>query len=248
MREVYQIASKRAVASQERSKQAYDKRVRHTALEPGDRVLVRNLRERGGPRKLRYFWENKVYKVTKRMGEDSPGYQVIPESAPNAAPRVLHCNLMLPCDDLPLEQPVRKQKRVAYTQREKLCNQVSMDLDNDDDELILYVTPDTQLPETSDESDEDSDHIGPKEPISGSTGDLDSSLASTEAPSTPSTLPCRPQRIGRQPGVLQYTKFGQPSSLPVCNIVQAPQRLALVYCLPQYQPRLTYIMPVSFPY
>ena len=67
MREAYQIALKRALASQERSKQTYDKRVRHTVLEPGDRVLVRNLRERGGPGKLRSCWENKVYKVVKRM-------------------------------------------------------------------------------------------------------------------------------------------------------------------------------------
>ena len=116
MIEAYQIASKRALSSQERSKQTYDKHVRHTVLEPGDRVLVRNMRERGGPGKLRSHWEHKVYKVIKRMGEDSPVYQVTSESAPNYTPRVLHRNLMLPCDDLPLEQSKPEQKRKISAQ------------------------------------------------------------------------------------------------------------------------------------
>ena len=255
MREAYQIASKRTVSSQERSKQAYDKRVRHTVLEPGDRVLVRNLRERKGPGKLRSFWENRVYKVLKRMGEDSPVYQVSPESAPNATPRVLHRNLMLPFDDLPLEQPLQKQRREAYIRQEKPCSTDAKDSEIEDNELILYVEPPTELPEASVEADRelpeapvetdrDDGEIGSNEPATSSTEDLDSSLASTDAPCPP---PHRPQRIRKQPEVLQYTKFGQPSSLPVCNIVQVPQRLVYFYYPPQFQPRLSHIMPVPVP-
>ena len=141
------------VSSQERSKQAYDKSVCHTVLEPGDRVLVRNLRERGGPGKLRSFWENRVYKVLKRMGEDSPVYQVSPESALNATPRLLHRNLMLPCDDLPLEQPLQKQRRETYIRQEKPSSTDARDSDIEDDELILYVELPTELPEASVETD-----------------------------------------------------------------------------------------------
>ena len=256
MREAYQIASKRAVSSQERSKQAYDKRVRHTILEPGGRVLVRNLRERGGPGKLRSFWENRLYKVLKRMGEDSPVYQVSPESVPNATPRVLHRNLMLPSDDFPLEQPLQKQRRETYIQQEKPCSTDAKDSDIEDNELILYVEPttelpgasvetDRELPEAAVETDRDDGHIGPNEPAIGSTEDLDSSLASTEAPSP---LPLHPQRIRKQREVLQYTKFGQPSSFPVCNIVQVPQRLVYFYYPSQFQPRLSHIMPVLVPF
>ena len=59
---------------------------------------------------MRSFWENKAYEILKRMGEGSPVYQVSPESVPNNTPGVLHRNLMLPCDDLPLQQAVHKHK------------------------------------------------------------------------------------------------------------------------------------------
>ena len=69
------------------------------------------------------------------MEEDSPVYQVTFETAPNATtPRSLHRNLMLPGDDLPLEQPTRKlSKRGMYPARETLqfVNLVSNDSDNE---------------------------------------------------------------------------------------------------------------------
>ena len=171
---------------------------------------------------------------------------------------------MIPCDDLPLEQPVCKQKREAFSWQENPRSMVSKDSDNEEGELIFYVEPTTQLPEISNESeketciepnmqlpeasvetDKDIDDIGPNEPAISSTEDLDSSLASTEAPSSP---PRHPQRVRRQVEALQYMKFGQPSSFLVCNIVQVPQRLAYVYYPPQFQQRLSHIMPVPVPF
>ena len=96
-----------------------------------------------------------MYKVLKRMREDSPVYQVTPQSVPNVIPCVLHRNLVLLCDDLPLEQPMHEHKRETYIQQEKPCSTGSKDSDNEDDELIMYVEPTTQLPETSNESDKE---------------------------------------------------------------------------------------------
>ena len=94
-----------------------------------------------------------MYKVLKHMGEDSPVYQLSPESAPNATPRLLHRTLMLPCDDLPLEQQLQKQRRETYIRQEKPCSTDARDSDIEDDELILYVELPTELPEASVETD-----------------------------------------------------------------------------------------------
>ena len=100
MQEAYSLASKSAEKSGIRGKKNYDKRVRSSALEVGDRVLVRNLTPRGGPGKLRAFWEDEIHVVIARKGEGSPVYDARPESGEGHI-RTLHRNLLLPCTYLP---------------------------------------------------------------------------------------------------------------------------------------------------
>ena len=69
MKEAYQIAQQNAKKTAERGREYYNKRVSGGVLQPGDRVLVRNLTERGGPGKLRSHWE---HVVVDRMGVQSP--------------------------------------------------------------------------------------------------------------------------------------------------------------------------------
>ena len=110
MEEAYRIATKAAQTRAAQGKQQYDKKVRSSVLEPGDRVLVKNLTPCGGPGKLRSYWEQQVYKVISRMGVDSPVYKVEPESK-NGKARILHRNLLLPCNDLPIadDQLIRRK-------------------------------------------------------------------------------------------------------------------------------------------
>ena len=84
-------------------KKQYDKKVCFSSLQPGDRVLVHNLSERGGPGKLRSYWEQQIHVVVGQRG-NLPVYEVRPEGQ-TGKPRVLHRNLLLPCTFLPIEPP-----------------------------------------------------------------------------------------------------------------------------------------------
>ena len=66
MREAYKIAAENSNKAASYNKSHHDKRIHGTTLKPGDRVLVRNLRERGGTGKLGNYWEGKVHVVIDR--------------------------------------------------------------------------------------------------------------------------------------------------------------------------------------
>ncbi len=146
MRQAYEIASKTAAREAQRGKKDYDRRVHGADLQPGGRVLVRNLSERGGPGKLRSYWESKVHVVVKRRSNDSPVYEVAPEGGGKS--RVLHRNLLLPCDSLPLGKPEpapTKRERKVQTRTRKRQQQINKPAEDSDGgsrdemELVLYV-------------------------------------------------------------------------------------------------------------
>ncbi|GAA6092478.1 uncharacterized protein LOC121887483 [Tachysurus ichikawai] len=96
------ITKEHANKCAERNKKTYDLKVRCTDLNPGSRVLVKNLTPRGGTGKLLNYWENEVHVVLRQVANDVPIYEVKPEQSKGRS-RVLHRNLLLPCDYLPLD-------------------------------------------------------------------------------------------------------------------------------------------------
>ena len=82
----------------------HDRRVRSSVLQPGDRGLVRNHPEHGGPGKLRSYWEREIYVVVQRNGPNSPVYEVKQEGNGKRI-RVLHRNLLPPCNYFPVDKP-----------------------------------------------------------------------------------------------------------------------------------------------
>ena len=86
-----------------RSHNAVDeRRERKPMLKPlmvRDKVLVRNLREKGGPGKLRSFWEDSVYEVVERIGDEGVVYKVRKFGRLNSEVRTVHRNLLLQCNE-----------------------------------------------------------------------------------------------------------------------------------------------------
>ena len=99
MKEAYSIAASKCKAQGDKAKAFYDLKVRSSTFLPGDRVLIKNLSERGGPGKLRSYWEDKVHVVVHRKSPDSPVYQLKPENGTGPI-KTLHRNLLFPCGSL----------------------------------------------------------------------------------------------------------------------------------------------------
>lgn len=143
MRSAYEIAANNSEKSSAKGKRQYDRAVRGVVLQPGDRVLVRNLSERGGPGKLRAYWEQVVHRVVERV-DNGPVYKVQPEKGPRTL-RVLHRNLLLPVNELPLEETLpaqcRKEKTKLKKQNQTVLNTHEENIDSSDEDYTYQQIP-----------------------------------------------------------------------------------------------------------
>ena len=264
MMEAYTMAAKNAQKSANQGKKTYDRRIRYTQLEPGDRVLVRNLSERGGPGKLRSHWEHDIHIVVGRKGA-GPVYEVKPESHGGRS-RVLHRNLLLPCDYLPADLPAsnrapRQNPRSVgplngetnHTQSEFYENEQCESEDECDEDLTLVP----QWPEEHQEDHVQEESATPGEDRPSATEEIVTSDADMveqtddspvhydedEQPDVQSHVRAdRPQRERRPPQVFTYDTLGQPSYITHMDNVNCSYAAALpwmpyVYVWPaqQYQ-------------
>ncbi|KAK7907779.1 hypothetical protein WMY93_016391 [Mugilogobius chulae] len=153
MREAYQIASKAAQKEASRGKHYYDKKTHGVQLHPGNRVLLRNFKERGGPGKLRSYWEDVVYVIVAQKSPDMPVYEIQPEQGGKS--RTVHRNLLLPCDCLPIEKPdhkqLNKQKKKTQTRvkQQPETLQENTDSDSDEEGALVWRSPRLQSLEDS---------------------------------------------------------------------------------------------------
>lgn len=140
LEESYQTAIENSQKVADRNKRRFDKRVRESTLEVGDRVLVRNVRLRN-KHKLADKWESAVYCVLKQMG-DLPVYMVQPVNQDGPI-RTLHRDLLLPCGQLyEAEEDEPNKPRATHrprTQQNSPQQQEEEDCESEDDYIVFPV-------------------------------------------------------------------------------------------------------------
>ncbi|XP_066535292.1 uncharacterized protein [Hoplias malabaricus] len=145
-----------------RGKNHYDKKVHGRDLQLGDRVLIRNLTPRGSPGKIQSYWEDQVYLVKGRKVDNCPVYEVKPENG-KGKQRVIHRNLLSPCDFLPLETatyfpPSKKTHQPTPGKNKSLVGhkqQQGSDSDSEEDYMITYPRWQNSSSEESERSPSD---------------------------------------------------------------------------------------------
>ena len=118
MKDAYRIAAEKAGQCAAHGREEYNKKARSSELTPGDRVLVKNVVERGGPGKLRSCWQEKIYVVLNRKDPNAAVYEVSPENQ-DGRTRVLHRNLLMPYPFLPYAE---RQKATGTCPTKKTTN------------------------------------------------------------------------------------------------------------------------------
>ena len=99
-----------------------------------DRVLVRNLSERGGTGKLRSYWEDAIQVIVEPKGDYNVVYAIRPEHDKNGKMRIVHKNILMPCDALLKDctkQPTRKPPKITLFMKDGE-GEVSSESSNDE--------------------------------------------------------------------------------------------------------------------
>ena len=108
MNEVYNKANQSAQRSAERGRGVYDRQVRSSLLNAGDRVLIRRMVDSKGQGKIRSYWEDEICDVVQQVG-DSSVYEV--RHPRTGKQRMLHRNMLLQCNNLPIELNLSKRAK-----------------------------------------------------------------------------------------------------------------------------------------
>ena len=248
MQQAYAIAMRNSEKSATAGKKHYDKKVRFTQLRPGDRVLVRNLSERGGPGKLRSYWEDDIHTVVEQKG-DMPVFEVRPER-PSGRSRVLHRNLLHPCEfllpDIPVDTAPTVHRHRQARRPATRNNAQRLEVDDDGSEsdsdsrdgLLLEITYDGA---SEQEMPADQPVVANEEadcsevPVAGNGMEIEAEQGNVPLEADhppPPDLPVaeqpdlqlgRPVRNRHPPVLLNYDSLGTPSLYPsYVSSIQAP--------------------------
>ena len=113
MRDAYQIVKEKCAKRKQKDidRRKGDGKKMLGDLVVGERVLVKNVRDKGGPGKLRSYWEQRVFTIIEKKSEVV--YTVLEEGEKNSEKaRVLHRNMLLPVSQwFELEKPKKAERK-----------------------------------------------------------------------------------------------------------------------------------------
>ena len=129
MKEAFNIANKNIRKTSDYNKQKYDSKAKSVEIVPGDKVLVKNVRDKGGTGKLRSFWEQNIYEVVSKHEDIHVKIKPVGDNRV----RTIHWNLLKLCNELPLdvlEKPIHRKEKV----RKGIVS-----VEDSEDELVIMV-------------------------------------------------------------------------------------------------------------
>ena len=149
LRLAFDTVRARTAKAQQSQKQQYDRRSRGSHVQPGDRVLVRNVTPQG---KLDDRWSEDVYVVVSQPSADIPVFSLKPEEGRGRA-RTLHRNLLLP-------MPEGDDRKMASSDsvRQETVGQTPTQPAAELPENILMKEPDQGLKHEQIKSDSEADN------------------------------------------------------------------------------------------
>lgn len=235
MQEAYDIVRENAKKAAERSKRNYDGKVRSSVLYPGDRVLVRNMTPRGGTGKLRNHWEESIHVVVRQVGENIPVYEVKPEQGRGRS-RILHRNLLLPCDHLPLEVQPKTRPKTKKRMAPDIRN-TDQEEEDDHDEYGYFYKPvvqsqasggdkDIELADTQEDSEQETPVVSADEPETQGMSEMNTDDSETQEGNVPQEND-RQDEEEQQREVIQEEILTSPHSASSEDESEAEQRYQL---------------------
>ena len=100
MKEAHDIARVNMEKMANYNKQHYDGKAKAVEIKVGDMVLVQNMREREGKAKMRSYWEENLFRVSK-VSANVPVYTIV-NIRKSKDIRVVHRNKLMRVNELPL--------------------------------------------------------------------------------------------------------------------------------------------------
>ncbi|XP_030586082.1 uncharacterized protein LOC115780811 [Archocentrus centrarchus] len=204
MEEAYEITRENTHKTAMRSKRHYDSKVKSSVLQPGDRVLVRNMTPRGGPGKLRNHWEDTVHTVVRQIE-----IEVRPQTRKKAVETSEEVEQSEEEDDDDEYYPVSPQQP-SQPRHHQMLNPVSADGPAEHLQAKEIVSGTERQQGAVDQCE---DFTGQEGSCAGETEveDLVPSPAPSECSRTSEQEPQRPSRQRKPPKIFTYDRLGSPA-------------------------------------